>query len=96
MFKTIAGLLALLTSGEAWSQTRPLTTTMACAQAARLVATQKATVLSTGPYIYDRYVSGGGSCSIGEFPDPAWVPAVDNPQCFIGYRCRGRAQQSSR
>ncbi len=72
---------------EALAQSRPVTTRMSCLQARGLVAAQGAVVLGTSPNAYDRYVSGGGSCSLGERREPAWVPTIDNPQCSIGYRC---------
>jgi hypothetical protein len=25
---------------------------------------------------------------VDQFPEPAWVPSSNNPQCFIGYRCK--------
>jgi hypothetical protein len=53
-----------------------------------MVARQGAVVLSTGRFAYDRYVSGGAYCVIGETTEPAWVATADNPQCLVGYRCR--------
>ena len=72
------------------AQTRPSTPSLPCARAAALVQSQGAIVLGTGVYSYDRFVSGGNFCAINEFPDPAWVPSADNPQCYVGYRCRNR------
>src|SRR5215210_1031833 len=87
------GLLA----STAEAQVRPSTLTMTCVQASGLVATRGAVVLSTGPYTYDRYVSGGNSCAINESTEPTWVPTHDKAQCFIGYRCRvGPPRSSSR
>jgi hypothetical protein len=28
----------------------------------------------------------GAECTVDQFPEPAWVPSSNNPQCFIGYR----------
>ena len=72
------------------AQTRPSTPSLPCARVANLVQSQGAIVLGTGVYSYDRFVSGGNFCGINEFPDPAWVSSADNPQCYVGYRCRNR------
>jgi hypothetical protein len=79
-----------LAAAAAVAQTRPSTPSLPCARAAALVQTQGAIVLGTGGYTYDRFVSGGNYCALGEFADGAWVPSADNPQCFVGYRCRNR------
>jgi hypothetical protein len=82
-----AGLIAT----SAVAQPRPLTLDMRCAQAAGIVAAQGAIVLGTGGFTYDRFVSDVGHCGIRQTTEPAWVPAADTPQCFVGYRCKGLA-----
>jgi hypothetical protein len=67
--------------------------TITCSRAAGLVASQRAIVLATGVYTYDRYVSGPNLCVLGETTEPAWIPTVDNPQCFVGYQCRQRFER---
>ena len=47
-----------------------------------------AVVLDTSPQTYARFVRSGAECLVGQFPEPAWVPSSNNPQCFIGYRCK--------
>jgi hypothetical protein len=47
-----------------------------------------AVVLDTGPSTYARFVRSGAECTVGLFPEPAWIPSSNNPQCFIGYRCK--------
>jgi hypothetical protein len=74
----------------AFAQGRPDTTRMQCRAAAALVSARGAIVLSTGPNTYDRYVRGDGFCLPDEVTRPAFVPAADNPQCFIGYYCLSR------
>jgi hypothetical protein len=78
--------ITLLTT-EALAQSRPLTLGMNCSQAKFLVASRGAIVLRTGTYTFDRYVSSQVSCLAGQFTRPAWVPAADTPQCFVGYTC---------
>jgi hypothetical protein len=94
MLRLAVTSLALLIGSEACSQGRPNSTTTTCSQAAGLVASQGAVVLGTGVYTYDRYVSAPGFCALGETTEPAWVPTLNNPQCFIGYQCRQRFQRS--
>jgi hypothetical protein len=46
--------------------------------------------LGTGPNAYEKVVVDGGFCSLAETTSPAWVPTADNPQCFVGYRCKDK------
>jgi len=78
---------ALGASGLA-AQPRPSTVAMRCAQAAGLVAARGAIVLGTGGFTYDRFVVDQSFCEITQTTEPAWVPAADTPQCFVGYRCK--------
>ena len=70
------------------AQPRPSTVAMKCAQAAGLVASRGAIVLGTGGFTYDRFVVDRRYCAITETTEPAWVPAADTPECFVGYRCK--------
>ena len=70
------------------AQPRPSTVAMRCGQAASLVASRGAIVLGTGGYTYDRFVAHRGFCLLSETTEAAFVPTIDNPQCFIGYRCK--------
>ena len=88
MWMVVLALVAALIPTCAWAQARPSTVTMACAQAARLVTSQGAIVLGTGGSTFDRFVTDRRFCAINQATDPAWVPAADNPQCFVGYRCK--------
>jgi hypothetical protein len=90
----VSVLVLVSTCADAWAQSRPLTLRMSCAQAQGLVASQKAIVLSTGPFTYDRYVGSYGYCAPGETLDPAWVPTADTAQCPVGYRCITRTPPS--
>lgn len=79
-------LIAVATSAGA--QPRPSSVHMRCGQAAALVASRGAIVLGTGGYTYDRFVADRRFCLRSEVTEPAWVPAADTPQCFVGYRCK--------
>ncbi|NIX76587.1 hypothetical protein [Microvirga terricola] len=81
----IVAVTAFATGAQAQ---RPLTTAMPCFQAQRIVASRGAAVLGTGPYTYDRFVRDLSFCQVNEYLQPAWVPARDTPQCFVGYRCK--------
>ncbi|HEX2555770.1 MAG TPA: hypothetical protein VHL98_18880 [Microvirga sp.] len=72
------------------AQPRPSSPALPCSQAAGLVHARGAVVLGTGGATYDRFVAGAHQCLVGEITEPAWVPALDTPQCFVGYRCRPR------
>ena len=86
----LAATFSLLITG-AMAQHRPATTAMGCRQAAGLVASSGAIVLGTGGNTYDRFVSDARFCLRTEMTEPVWVPAADTSQCFVGYRCKGRA-----
>lgn len=93
--KIALALSLCLAASAAVAQTRPSTTTMPCARSAALVQSQGAIVLGTGGYTYDRFVNGSNQCVLGEFADPAYVLSADNPQCFVGYRCRSRSSRNN-
>jgi len=90
----LVAFIVIPVSGDVMAQSHPLTLRMSCAQAQSLVRSQKAIVLSTGPYTYDRYVGSYGYCAPGETLDPAWVPTADTAQCPIGSRCITRTRPS--
>jgi hypothetical protein len=77
------------------AQGRPYTPTMSCRAAAALVAAGGSIVLGTGPNTYERVVLHGGFCSIEETTAPAWEPTADNPQCFVGYRCKDKFNEGA-
>jgi hypothetical protein len=92
--KVFPVLCLCLATSAATAQTRPSSVEMPCARAAALVQSRGAIVLGTGGYTYDRFVTGANFCLYGEFTEPAWVPSADNPQCFVGYRCRPRMRSN--
>jgi len=72
------------------AQARPDSTRMSCSAARSLVAGQGGVVMGTGPSLFDRYVVSRAFCASTQVTEPAFVPATDNPQCFVGYTCRER------
>lgn len=90
MKRPVLILAAWLSAGAALAQPRPFSPAMPCGQTSELVQAYGAVVVQTTPTTYERYVSGSQHCVLGEIPEPAWVPSLDTPQCFVGYRCRDR------
>jgi hypothetical protein len=84
-----AAVVLVTVSSDAMAQSRPLTTAMSCNQAQSLVANQGSIVLNTSATAYERYVSSGAYCGLGEVPGPAWAPTSDVPRCPLGSRCVG-------
>ena len=82
----IASVMGQSMSAEA----RPDTNRMTCAAANALVMKQGAIVLGTGSSVFDRYVSSRAYCTSGDWTEPAFVPTVDNGQCWVGHTCRQR------
>ncbi len=70
------------------AQVGPPTSQRTCGANRQLVMKEGAVVLDTGPSTYARFVRSGAECTVDQFPEPAWVPSSNNPQCFIGYRCK--------
>jgi len=68
---------------------------MTCRDAAALVAARGLVVLGTGPHTYEKVVVHGGLCSLEETTAPAWERTADNPQCFVGYRCKDKFTEGS-
>ena len=77
-------------AGPAAAQSRPDTNRMSCAAAQALVTRSGEGVLSTGPSLFDRYVTSRAYCPSTDRTEAAFVPTTDNRQCFVGYTCRDR------
>jgi len=83
----VAGLSACAVLLSQPALARPDTTRMSCAAARSLVEQAGAIVLSTGGSTFDRFVHHRGYCTPSEITQPAFVPARDEPYCFVGYTC---------
>jgi hypothetical protein len=94
--KLVLLAMCLLVPSLAAAQGRPDALRLSCAQAQAVVLSQGAVVIGTGPYIYDRYVSGAQFCLRPQVTEPAWISTADTGQCFVGYVCRDRAPRFSR
>jgi hypothetical protein len=88
MKRASAALSLVLIVTGADAQTRPSTVNAPCNVSQQLVYSRGAIVLGTGGYSYDRFVRDRTLCEFNEYTDPAFVPSLDNPQCFVGYRCK--------
>jgi hypothetical protein len=93
--RTLLSALALtLVASAAMAQVGPPTSQRPCSANRQLVMREGAVVLDTGPSTYARFVKNGSECLVDQFPEPAWVPSSNNPQCFIGYRCKDGSDDS--
>ncbi|MBR3190200.1 hypothetical protein [Bosea sp. (in: a-proteobacteria)] len=88
MTRILIALLALGFAGAAQAQGRPQSPARSCEANRQSVIANGAIVLGTGGYTYDRFVRDRSFCQFDETVFPAWVPARDTPQCFVGYRCK--------
>ena len=82
-------VLALaLVATSSYAQPRPSTVNRPCGASQQLVFSYGAVVLGTGGFSYDRFVRDRRFCEFNEYVEPAFVPSLDTPQCFVGYRCK--------
>ena len=89
MLRSLLAISALaLTAMAAAAQVGPPTSQRTCGANRQLVLKDGAVVLDTSPSTYARFVRSSAECLVDQFPEPAWVPSSNNPQCFIGYRCK--------
>lgn len=88
MNRSVIVLALTFAATGAYAQGRPSTVNRPCAASQALVVSRGAIVLGTGGYTYDRFVADGRFCEITEYTEPAYVPSLDTPQCFVGYRCK--------
>jgi hypothetical protein len=89
MIRSLLTLSALvLVTTAAAAQVGPPTSQRTCGANRQLVLKEGQVVLDTSPSTYARFVKNGSECLVDQFPEPAWVPSSNNPQCFVGYRCR--------
>lgn len=93
MIRLFAALVITVSATAATAQVGPPTSQRACAANRALVVKDGAVVLDTGPSTYARFVNSAAKCLVDQFPEPAWVPSSNNPQCFIGYRCRDSSDE---
>ena len=70
------------------AQTRPSTVNMSCGASRQLVLSRGAIVLGTGGFTYDRFVRDQTFCDVTEYAQSAYVPSLETPACFVGYRCK--------
>lgn len=83
----IFSLAVLLLAATSLAEARQSTLNMRCRQAAALVYSQGAVVLSTGRHTYDRFVAAPNFCMVGEYADHAYAPTRDG-RCRLGYVCK--------
>lgn len=88
-FKTALGAFAvlLLVPAVAVAQTRPDARQMSCPQVQEMIAASGAVVLTTGAHTYDRYVSTGLQCSMGESLAREYITTGDGNRCLV-HKCQ--------
>ena len=67
-----------------------------CGQVLAAVNQRGATLVSTGPYTYERLVRDIGFCTIEQATEPYYGPSANAGQCFLGYRCKDRMTEGRR
>jgi hypothetical protein len=93
--RTLLTILTLtLVTTTATAQVSPPTSQRTCSANRQLVVRDGAVVLDTSRSTYARFVENSSECMVGQFPEPAWVPSSNNPQCFTGYRCKDASDDS--
>lgn len=85
-FAIVLVLSAMVSSAQA--QSRPSTVDMPCGASRQLVYARGAIVLGTGGMTYDRFVRDRTFCDLTEYAQAAYVPSLETPACFVGYRCK--------
>lgn len=80
----------VVAASAAFAQSRLDSLTASCDTVSRTVQQRGAAIIGTGRFVYDRFVSHAGYCALAQITEPAWLRTADNPQCFVGYRCRDR------
>jgi hypothetical protein len=88
MDKVAIALAISLVAASAQAQTRPSTVNMPCGASRQLVFSRGAIVLGTGGLTYDRFVRDGTFCDVTEYAQAAYVPSLETPDCFVGFRCK--------
>jgi hypothetical protein len=88
MGKVAIALAISLVTASAQAQTRPSTVNMSCGASRQLVFARGAIVLGTGGFTYDRFVRDQTFCDVTEYAQAAYVPSIETPVCFVGYRCK--------
>jgi hypothetical protein len=84
----VAGAALLLGLMSVPAMARPDTRTMTCQYAQGFVRQNKAVIMSTGPYTYERFVANSvGYCGPQEQTRLLTAPTLDNPRCRVGYIC---------
>jgi len=88
MVRSAIALALSATMAGAQAQTRPSTVDRPCEASRQLVFARGAVILGTGGHTYDRFVRDRSFCEYTEYAQSAFVPSLDTPQCFVGYRCK--------
>lgn len=92
----LSALAMVLVTGAAVAQQRPYSPDMSCKAIENLVASRGALLIDTGPRSFDRFVNSRQFCYFSQDIEPAWIPAGDDRECFVGYTCKEHDRERSR
>jgi hypothetical protein len=90
MLRLVCAVASIFATAAALAQPRPMLSGARCGSVRALLAARGALILGTGPDTFDRFVSDARSCEASEAAEPAIEQTADNPQCFVGFRCKAR------
>jgi hypothetical protein len=81
------GAWLALSTGPLHAQARLDAATSTCAALQANMQRLQSAVVTTGPYLFDRYVASQTWCGLRRNAVPVYVATRDQSQCFLGYRC---------
>jgi hypothetical protein len=84
---TLSLFLGSLLAATALAQEGPNARAMTCAQTKAIIQSKGASLINSGPDVYNRYVKDAAYCLEDQYLAPAWVRTLDSKACFIGYYC---------
>lgn len=83
----LMALVITAVARPALAQERPNSLTLNCAVLTDMVSERGSAVIATGSSLFDRYVANRRFCDASQTIQPARLPTLDQPHCFLGYRC---------
>lgn len=88
-------IVFLLADGSAvLAQGRTDTRALTCAAVKAVVARDRDVVLATSATAYENVHQDTMACASDETGAPAFIPSIDEPSCFAGWRCKQRSNDA--
>ncbi|GAB2186002.1 hypothetical protein LAB1_33110 [Roseibium sp. LAB1] len=79
----LCAVLAPVQQADAQTRRQPDTTQLSCDQTHDLIKRFGGINLKSGPYKFDRFVTGRNQCFAGQTVRTTFVPTKDNPRCSV-------------